>query len=283
MMKKTWLALALMSVSTMAMASTNPVQDTREILAGTVTTAATKKLYTSGAKDNTAAFKGALAAYMAIRSAEKRVPVVVPPKPVPPAPVPTPDPVISDSWMQCASERGTCMVEGKARVRFGNVTNFVEKDITGSLPCTNEEFGRDPTPGFEKTCASNGKVIFPAPTPAPAPPTPAPLPVVVAPPAPPTPLPLDGWVVSTVGIRAGGYVQLTKNCPTFEPSENAGVVGGIYSVVSWGWTPTLSDQVQPPKVQPDAGNFWTIKAGNGGFIYQYQACMTAVTQGAMPG
>ena len=76
------LAVLLSSVPTMALASADPVADTRQILAGTVTKGgATYKAYLSGAKDNTTAFKGALAAYKAVRAAEQ--PVIVPPAPTP--------------------------------------------------------------------------------------------------------------------------------------------------------------------------------------------------------
>ena len=67
------LAALLMLASTSALAY-DPVQDTRSILAGTVTTARVKNEYLSGARDGTTAFKGALAAYKAVRAAEAPVP-----------------------------------------------------------------------------------------------------------------------------------------------------------------------------------------------------------------
>ena len=48
-----------------AAASYDPVKDTRTILAGTVSTQKIKNEYLSGARDSTAAFKGALNAYKA--------------------------------------------------------------------------------------------------------------------------------------------------------------------------------------------------------------------------
>jgi hypothetical protein len=59
------------------MASTDPVKDVRQIMAGTVTTPSIKNAYLSGAKDGTAAFQGALAEYKAVRAAELPAPVPV--------------------------------------------------------------------------------------------------------------------------------------------------------------------------------------------------------------
>lgn len=56
----------------------DPVADTRKIMAGTVTTAKIKNEYLSGARDGTAVFKGALAAYKAVRAAEAPAPVPAP-------------------------------------------------------------------------------------------------------------------------------------------------------------------------------------------------------------
>jgi hypothetical protein len=72
-------ALCLAALAVPAIASTDPVADTRQIMAGTVTTLSTKKAYLSGARDGTAAFQGALAAYKGVRAAEA--------PPPPPAPI----------------------------------------------------------------------------------------------------------------------------------------------------------------------------------------------------
>jgi hypothetical protein len=53
-----------------AFASSDPVADTRQIMAGTVSTKSVKQAYLSGAKDGTTAFKGALTAYKGVRAAE---------------------------------------------------------------------------------------------------------------------------------------------------------------------------------------------------------------------
>jgi hypothetical protein len=62
------LAGALLSIAAPAFAG--PVEDVRQIMAGTVTTKTVKQAYLSGARDGTAAFQGALAAYKAVRAAE---------------------------------------------------------------------------------------------------------------------------------------------------------------------------------------------------------------------
>src|SRR5690349_13269379 len=71
------LASTALVLATAALAY-DPVADTRAILAGTVTTKSVKTEYLSGKRDTTAAFKGALAAYKALRAAEEP-PVVIPP------------------------------------------------------------------------------------------------------------------------------------------------------------------------------------------------------------
>jgi hypothetical protein len=60
-----------------AHASTDPVKDTRQILAGTVTTIKAKNGYLSGTNDRTTAFQGALSAYKAVRAAEPPLPPMV--------------------------------------------------------------------------------------------------------------------------------------------------------------------------------------------------------------
>jgi hypothetical protein len=97
------LILAVAALSARVIASPDPVADTRQILAGTVTTKSVKQAYLSGAKDSTTAFQGALAAYKAVRAAEPPLKVTcidgtivtapgVCPVP-PPTPPPTPEPV----------------------------------------------------------------------------------------------------------------------------------------------------------------------------------------------
>lgn len=100
-------ALALLTI-----ASTDPVADTRAILAGTVTTKNIKSAYLNGSRDGTAAFQGALSAYKGVRAAEPPLtvkcadgtlvkapgacPVAIPPAPIPtPAPTPVPTPTLA--------------------------------------------------------------------------------------------------------------------------------------------------------------------------------------------
>lgn len=83
-----WVLVAITAVAlfaSLAIASTDPVKDTRQIMAGTVTTTKVKNEYLSGARDSSSVFRGALSAYKAMRAAEVPVPA---PTPVP-APVPT--------------------------------------------------------------------------------------------------------------------------------------------------------------------------------------------------
>jgi hypothetical protein len=94
-MKRILLALAALLGAAAGIASTDPVKDTRQIMAGTVTTTKVKNEYLSGARDGTAIFKGALNAYKAVRAAE--APVVTPPVVIPSSPL-TGEAAIADNF-----------------------------------------------------------------------------------------------------------------------------------------------------------------------------------------
>ncbi len=53
---------------------------------------------------------------------------------------------------QCASENGTCALNGTQTVAFGTGGEYVYETFTGSTPCTATAFGRDPVPGVAKAC-----------------------------------------------------------------------------------------------------------------------------------
>jgi hypothetical protein len=56
------------------------------------------------------------------------------------------------TWTTCATEGGTCQVNGTAEVRYGTATQYVTKTVTGPVACSNTEFG-DPAPNYGKTCS----------------------------------------------------------------------------------------------------------------------------------
>jgi hypothetical protein len=99
------------------------------------------------------------------------------PAPAPPPPAPAPAP--ASSWVTCASEGGTCAVQGTRQVRYGANTTYLYRTVTGSIGCGNDVWG-DPLVGVLKSCAYETKSApSPAPSPPPAPspaPTPAPAP-----------------------------------------------------------------------------------------------------------
>ena len=152
------LILLLATVATPALASPDPIADTRAILAGTVTTKASKAMYTSGKNDGTAAFKGALSVVKSLYFAP-----VAPPAPVP-VPTPVPAPVPTGTWTQCATEGGMCMFAGTAQVRYGANGTFAVKTFTGMATCNNDAFGGDPLPFVGKSC-SYQLVAVPTPPP----------------------------------------------------------------------------------------------------------------------
>jgi hypothetical protein len=56
------------------------------------------------------------------------------------------------SWVQCASEGGTCSYSGTRQVRYGISGRYAYKSLTGPVGCNNSTFG-DPAYGYAKTCA----------------------------------------------------------------------------------------------------------------------------------
>ncbi len=75
----------------------------------------------------------------------------------------------SGAWTTCAVEGQTCAFTGMRLVRYGASDQFTYRTVTGSVPCTNDAFGRDPATGIEKECAhaapassTNGQVLVSA-------------------------------------------------------------------------------------------------------------------------
>lgn len=57
------------------------------------------------------------------------------------------------TWPKCADENGSCSCNGV--VKYGHGNNWKEKTATGSISCSNGEFG-DPKPGTVKACYCSG-------------------------------------------------------------------------------------------------------------------------------
>lgn len=82
----------------------------------------------------------------------------------------TPDTV---TWASCAKENAVCSFTGTRDVRFGANGLYVTRTVTGSIVCSNANFG-DPAPNVVKTCSIASTTATttpstPAPAPAPAP------------------------------------------------------------------------------------------------------------------
>ena len=56
------------------------------------------------------------------------------------------------TWAVCAKENQTCAVSGKRQVRYGTSSAFITGVASGSVPCTNAAFGKDPAYGIVKQC-----------------------------------------------------------------------------------------------------------------------------------
>ena len=57
---------------------------------------------------------------------------------------------IGSGVVTCAAEDTTCMCNGT--VSYGAGASWVEKDVSGSIACSNSAFGGDPNVGVFKTC-----------------------------------------------------------------------------------------------------------------------------------
>lgn len=142
---KRLLALLLIFTATASFASSDPIADTRRILAGTVTTKKIQNEYLSGARDGTAAFKGALAAYKAVRAAEAPPAPPQPPKtcwdgstipatqscPPPPPPVvaPVQDPAIPTTGLPSIASNFAVA----SHLYDVPLTNPIDNDVVGAF------------------------------------------------------------------------------------------------------------------------------------------------------
>lgn len=74
--------------------------------------------------------------------------------PPPPAPPPPPPPPAPPSGTTLAAEGGTFTVATATLVSYGADTRWVQKTVTGTVPCTNAFFGTDPAPFVVKRCVA---------------------------------------------------------------------------------------------------------------------------------
>ncbi len=58
---------------------------------------------------------------------------------------------VANPWRHCAAEGEACVVNGKARVRYGTDGRFAVREVSGQVACRASSFG-DPAPGRRKTC-----------------------------------------------------------------------------------------------------------------------------------
>jgi hypothetical protein len=62
---------------------------------------------------------------------------------------PTPEPI---RWVKTAGENQTFGVNAPTEVRYGVGTTWIQRNLTGTVNCTNRFFGSDPALGIAKTC-----------------------------------------------------------------------------------------------------------------------------------
>jgi hypothetical protein len=67
----------------------------------------------------------------------------------------TNDPTVTWTW--CSVQGGTCKFSGTREVRYGAMGTYYTKVVTGSIVCTNEVWGGNPTPGYGKNCYYSSK------------------------------------------------------------------------------------------------------------------------------
>ena len=75
------------------------------------------------------------------------------------------------AWSALAGEGDAFTLAGRATVRYGAGSAWMEKVVDGGGRCDNAFFGRDPAPGTVKVCqmAGTGPVSAPSPSPSPSP------------------------------------------------------------------------------------------------------------------
>src|SRR5438132_204109 len=56
------------------------------------------------------------------------------------------------TWTFVANENQSFTVSGTQLVRYGANSSWVQKNVSGTVPCTNAYFGSDPAPGIVKAC-----------------------------------------------------------------------------------------------------------------------------------
>ncbi|MBC7957744.1 MAG: hypothetical protein H7Y33_17985 [Cytophagales bacterium] len=120
---------------------------------------------------------------------------------------------ITDTWVHVANEWTTFTVTGTQHVRYGSGTTWIERDVSGTVPCTNAFFGRDPLVGITKRCEMRQQAA-PAPAPGPAPA-----------PAPATNVTI-AWSQPAAGSTLSGTAQLRLTGQAFRNVEifRAGVM-----------------------------------------------------------
>jgi uncharacterized protein YkwD len=84
-------------------------------------------------------------------------------------------------WNKVAGENQQFNVTGTQNVRYGIGNQWIYKQLSGTVQCTNNFFGSDPAFGIVKQCDVSSDAAAPAPSGAPNPPAPAPAPAAPAP------------------------------------------------------------------------------------------------------
>jgi hypothetical protein len=98
-----------------------------------------------------------------------------------PAPTPTPEPTVPPvtGWTKISNEWDSFTLQISQTVRFGEGSNWVQKQGVTTGMCTSAFFGSDPSVGIVKTCQVATGTTLPVPLPAPVP-TPVPSPTPAA-------------------------------------------------------------------------------------------------------
>jgi hypothetical protein len=69
----------------------------------------------------------------------------------------------SVSWEVVAREHQSFVVTGTRVARYGSGSRWIEKTVSGTVPCTSGFFGSDPAPGVLKECGLRSVAAAPAP------------------------------------------------------------------------------------------------------------------------
>ncbi len=129
----------------------------------------------------------------------------------------------ASGWTKVADEWTSFTVSGTQLVRYGTGSTWVQKTVSGRVPCTNAFFGSDPAVGITKQCQVMTNVATSS--------SPVPVPAITA------------FSAAPATITAGSLATLTwtvSNATTLNINNSVGEVTGTQATVAPSTTTTYT-------------------------------------------